>query len=195
MDQNRQLAPLLSFLAVHHQLGFFVSVIIVQPTIPSYRVPFFNRLAESLGTDFRVYASREPSLGAPNADDEAHAWQRPLTPLRSVFPGLSWQPGAVTIPLAKGDILVVSGQPRTLSTLALLVKARASGARTIWWGHFWTSTSKRWRAAIRFALMGLSETILFYTDQEVAESRAQGSFAPQKKVYELNNGLDTKNIS
>ncbi len=172
-----------------------MSVIIVQPAIPSYRVPFFNRLAESLGTDFRVYASREPSLGALNANDEAHLWHRPLSPMRSVFPGLSWQSGAIAIPLVKGDILVVSGQPRTLSTLVLLVKARAAGARTIWWGHFWTSTSKRWRAAIRFALMGLSEAILFYTDREVTESRAQGRVAPQKKVYALNNGLDTKNIS
>lgn len=173
----------------------FVSVIIVQPAIPSYRVPFFNRLAERLGTDFRVYASHEPSLGALNACDKPHAWQRPLMPLKSVLPGLNWQPGVIAIPLEKGDILVVSGQPRTLSTLVLLVKARASGARTIWWGHFWSSTSKRWRAVIRFALMSLSEVILFYTDQEVDESRARGSITRQKKVYALNNGLDTKYIS
>tara|TARA_Y100001947_G_scaffold158731_1_gene172794 strand:- start:1953 stop:3053 length:1101 start_codon:yes stop_codon:yes gene_type:complete len=172
-----------------------VSVIIVQPAVPSYRVAFFNRLAEHLGSDFRVYASRDSSLGALNANDEAHMWQRSLPPLRSVFPGLNWQPGVLEIPMTKGDVLVVSGQPRTLSTLALLIRARALGVRTVWWGHFWTSTSKKWRAAIRFALMGLSEAILFYTDQEVTESRARGAIAPRKTVHALNNGLDTKKIS
>lgn len=172
-----------------------MSVIIVQPAIPSYRVPFFHRLAESLGTDFRVYASRQPSLGALNANDETQPWQRSLGPLKPIFPGLKWQLGAMSIPLVKGDILVISGQPRTLSTLLLLAKARALGVHTIWWGHFWTSTSKRWRAAIRFALMGLSDAILFYTDQEVAECRAEGRVAPQKQIFALNNGLETSQIS
>lgn len=172
-----------------------MSVIIVQPAVPSYRVPFFDRLANQLGRDFRVYASRDTSLGALNANDEAHSWQRSLKPIHSIFPGLSWQPGAVGIAMTKGDILVVSGQPRTISTLVLLIRARALGVRTVWWGHFWTSSSKRWRAAIRFALMGLSEAVLFYTDQEVAESRASGAVAARKKICALNNGLDTKKIS
>ena len=72
--------------------------------------------------------------------------------MRAIAPGLSWQVGALSVPIAPGDIVVVSGGPRCLSNIALLLWARLKGARTIWWGQYWSASSRRWRFALRVAL-------------------------------------------
>lgn len=171
------------------------SIIVVQPAVPTYRRGLFSRLAAHFGPGFSVYASRQEDLGvlaAEHGDD--FAWLRPLGEIRPLAPGIAWQAGALTIPVLRGDVLVVCGAPRTLSTLALIVKGKLRGAHTIWWGHYWSATSQSWRAAIRFALMRLPDAIIFYTEQEVNEYNRRGGGAIGKPVFGLNNGIETNEI-
>lgn len=169
-------------------------IIVLQPAAPTYRRGLFALLAERLGNRFSVYASQLEELGALEAKHDRPAWQTDLGPIRPLVRGLEWQTGALSIPVSTDDVLVVSGEPRKLSTLILILKARLMGAHTIWWGHYWSATSKRWRAGIRFALMRLTDVIMFYTDQEVAEYCAQRKKKMRKPVLSLNNGIDTKDI-
>jgi glycosyltransferase involved in cell wall biosynthesis len=108
--------------------------------------------------------------------------------------GLDWQSGAVSIPFDPCDVIVVPGGPRNLSAVFLLMRAKLKGARTIWWGHYWSSTSQGWRAAIRFALMRLADQLLFYTDLEVDDYRAHTPRRAQKPASALNNGVATNQI-
>ena len=163
-------------------------IIIVQPSLRAYRMDFFNRLAHHFGGEFKVYASLTDHDALTRSSEDA-PWAYMLPPIRSLRFGADWQPGALSIALARGDIIVVCGGPRTLSTLMVLLKARMKGATTIWWGHFWSSTSVQWRHRLRLRLMRLADAVLFYTDAEVEEFRAQG-WSHHGPIHALNNGLD-----
>ncbi len=108
--------------------------------------------------------------------------------------GLDWQHGAMSIAPEKGDVVIVCGAPRTLSTLAIILKARMAGAKVIWWGHFWSSTTKPWRFRLRMLFLKACHGVLFYTENEVSEYRSMVSNAPKPLVSALNNGLDLKSI-
>jgi glycosyltransferase involved in cell wall biosynthesis len=149
-------------------------------------------LAGLLQREFGVYASVE-SMGVLSKRASRPSWERPLGPMRRLLPGLFWQQGALSIPVARGDVVVIPGAPRCLSNLAVLVKARLRGARIIWWGHYWTSTSRAWRAGLRTLLMHLSDALLFYTDKEVEEYLGARRYN-RKPVLALNNGIDTDEI-
>ncbi|WP_287202037.1 glycosyltransferase family 4 protein [Mesorhizobium sp.] len=166
---------------------------IVQPAMPSYRRALFERMASKLGSTLVVYASNQQELGVLSAGKRA-SWQRDLGRMRSLVLGLEWQEGACSVPVRRGDVLVICGAPRTLTTVILLFKGIFLGAHTIWWGHYWSSTSRPWRAAIRYALMRLPDAIIFYTDQEVDEYRAAGGLGNKKLVFGLNNGIETGEI-
>jgi glycosyltransferase involved in cell wall biosynthesis len=170
------------------------SVTIVQPVVPNYRIGLFERLREQFGSGFVVYASKQ-EMGILTEHAAQLSWERRLGPIRPLLFGLHWQHGIFNIPIRKGDVVIVSGAPRCLSNLLLLLKARMKGARTIWWGHYWSSTSVRWRAAARLMLMTLSDGVLFYTEREIEEFLARvGSGAGRSRVFALNNGIETAEI-
>jgi glycosyltransferase involved in cell wall biosynthesis len=65
----------------------------------------------------------------------------------------------------------------------------------VWWGHYWSSTSRPWRAGLRLLLARLSDALLFYTDCEVAEYAQEGGGRRKPLVFALNNGIETKQIA
>lgn len=168
-------------------------IIIFQPTLPSYRIDFFNRVAQARGEHFRVYYS-PTELGILTKHGVALPWARQLGPMRQLFPGAEWQPGVLSFPICDGDIIVISGSPRNLSGMLLLLKAKLRGARTVWWGHFWSSTSRTHRFILRMALMKLADAVLFYTDHEVEEYRSGRGQGDKRPIGALNNGIDVDPI-
>lgn len=169
-----------------------MKIIVLQPTVPSYRRSFFRRLHAHFGTSFTVYAS-EQDLGVLSYDGVAEGWKLRLGTAITPFPGFHWQQGVLSIPFSRGDVIVVSGNPRYLSTIALLLKARCKGAKTIWWGHYWSSTSSPLSAGLRLLLMRMADAVLFYTDSEISEYLASGG-DQDRPVAALNNGLDVDEI-
>mgnify|MGYP000928837514 CR=1 FL=1 len=171
-----------------------MTVRIVQPALPAYRIGLFRRLSDHFAQDLVVYVSRSKDLGELESVDANYSWSHLLGPVRQLMLGLEWQEGAVGVPVSKGDVLVVCGAPRTLSTLVLILKARMKRAKTIWWGHYWSASSKPWRAFLRLALMRATDATIFYTDQEVDEYNKSTSKRSVDKVFGLNNGIETKDI-
>src|SRR5690606_3223501 len=146
------------------------------------------RLARVLGPRMRVHYSPY-DLCILTEEEFERDWAEALGPTRSILPGLFWQCGAASVPLKLRDIVVISGNPRYLSSLLLLVRARLRGARPIWWGHYRSSTSRSWRLALRLILMRGSHALLFYTDAEVAEYRARRG-NDGRTIGALNNGIN-----
>lgn len=168
-------------------------VVVVHPVVASYRVGFFDRVAARLGDRFVVYASAR-HRGVTKGPAEAHSWERRLGPVRALLPGLEWQPGAIAVPVRRGDVVVVSGEPRCLSNLGLLLKARLAGARVIWWGQYWSATSRSWRKRLRLAMTRLCHALLFYTEAEAA-AYVRGRTGVDDRVFALNNGIETGDIA
>ncbi len=168
------------------------NVIVVQPAVPAYRCPFFAAVHEKLGQRLKVYAS-SPDMGALTQGAEQFDWLIPLTNLKNIGP-LTWQTGAVSISFSRRDIVVLSGAPRTVSNIFLLFKAKLIGAKVIWWGHYWSSTSRQYRATIRYFLMKIPDALLFYTDEETELYQAKFK-STQTPVFALNNGIDVNPIA
>lgn len=167
-------------------------VTIVQPSVPTYRLDFFDGIQERFGGGLKVHAS-VGDLGVLTSARPLRPWENRLGPIVRLPLGFEWQTGALGIAVQRDDVVVVSGGPRCLSNLVFLLKARLAGAKVIWWGHYWSSTSKPWRFAIRLMLMKLSHALLFYTDLEVDEYRARMR-RRALPAFALNNGISLRGI-
>lgn len=164
--------------------------ICLQPALPVYRLDFFDRCDRLLDGQLTVYYSATSLHGLELKRATQPHWAKMIGPLRDLAPGVNWQAGAISVPVQRGDVLIVSGAPRCLSNLAVLLLARLRGVRTVWWGHYWSSTTKPWRHILRVVLMRLSHSVIFYTDQEVQDCRRHmGRFSPAR-LHGLNNGIN-----
>lgn len=168
-------------------------IIFVQPTIPKYRESFFKEIYKEIGEDLIVYAS-DMHIGAISQKNLGQVWLKNLGQHKKLFFGLYWQVGVTRIAIHKNDIIVVSGAPRDISNLFLLFKANIAGAKTIWWGHFWSATSSYWRIRLRLFFLRFTTAALFYTDDEIIEFRKDFSNFKHLPVFSLNNGLDKSEI-
>ncbi len=167
--------------------------IVFQPTLPSYRVDLFERIAESLDCPVEVWHS-SAELGVLTQRDTRFSWERRLPAMRALLPGLDWQPGVLATRVGRGDVVVLSGAPRNVSNMLMLVWARVRGARTVWWGQYWSSTSRTHRFLLRLLLMKLSHAVLFYTDDEVDAYREGLGRHDRRPMDALNNGINVAPI-
>jgi glycosyltransferase involved in cell wall biosynthesis len=170
------------------------NVIIFQPALPTYRLDLFERISQRLGDTFLVCYS-QADMGALSDRSSEPSWAKRLPPIRQILPGLEWQSKVLTTPIRRGDLIVVSGAPRNVSNMLMLAWARIKGARTIWWGHYWSSTSRTHRFLLRLLLMRLADAVLFYTDREVDEYRSGRGRRDPRIVTALNNGVDVDTIT
>lgn len=165
------------------------NIVIVQPAIPVYREDFFNRLSDHFGASLRVLFSSDPQ----NAGC-AFGFQSQIVPLVRLPGNLMWQIGVSSLPVERGDVVVLPANPRYLSSFAFLVRARLIGVRTVVWGHYRSSTSRGWRMSLRLLLGKLADAMLFYTDQEVHEYRSSVGKGDQRLIGALNNGINVAPI-
>lgn len=169
------------------------SIVFIQPALPSYRIDFFDSLYETYGKRLKVYYS--PGKLGLLTDPVSRPWAYQVGSLKDVAGIFAWQSGVVNISYGKNDLLVLSGNPRQLSTIFLLLKAKFHKAKIVWWGHYWSSSSKRWRQLLRFIPMSVSDAALFYTDDEVDSFKNDRlAFGKSRLVAALNNGIDDSKI-
>jgi glycosyltransferase involved in cell wall biosynthesis len=103
-------------------------------------------------------------------------WQRDMNPSRDAD---------------KGDVAVISGNPRYLSTLRFVERARRRGIGLVWWGHGWSPTSTRFNAHIRHRLMARMDAVLVYTEAEAVELRRR---LPDVSILGAQNSIDQSPI-
>jgi len=101
-----------------------------------------------------------------------------------------WQKNLIYFTVKKDHIIVVSGNPRYLSTILFVLKAKLVGAKIIWWGHYRSSTSKNWRIKLRLGLMKFADGIIFYTEDEVKKYLTSKQRKESRPIVGLNNGID-----
>lgn len=171
------------------------SVTVIQPTVPHYRVDFFERLSQHFGPAFRVYASLA-DLGVLTQHEKRPAWEVLMGPLIDLPGGIQWQAGIMSVPIQQRDCVIVWGAPRALSILPMILRARLAGARLIWWGQYLSPTSRPWRHSLRIMLMRTADALIFYTDDEVMAYRLTKTGAQDRRpICALNNGLNLDPIA
>jgi len=169
---------------------------IIQPAVPLYRKALFEGLKKSFYLKVRVYTASKDFLNVSSVATLDVDYYSTKYDFKTIFNGrfsLFWQSG-LKLDLKKGDKLIINGNPRILSNFKQILLAKYKGVEVIWWGHGWSSTSTKFRARIRIILTHiLADKVLLYTDKEVTNYIESGF--KEKKVFSLNNGLDTSKIN
>ncbi|MBS8269960.1 glycosyltransferase family 1 protein [Halomonas litopenaei] len=166
-----------------------MKIVVVQPVIPHYRVPFFNELMSHYN-DICFFASSVDDIDVRSVSIDVFSYNL-LGPVKSKF-GVVWQEKSIGLirSLKRNDILIVNGNPRYISTLMLIFLSRLKGVKVVWWGQGWSSKTSNISFMIRYRLMLLCDRVLLYTEKEL-------SLLPVKKramAYYLNNGIDNHEI-
>lgn len=170
-----------------------IRVLIIQPVVPNYRMPFFKALIQNVDFDITIFAGRrifhgpDSSAAAAEIADLDH---ETLTMLRGL---LQWQRN-IWIPkdFRAGDILVLSGNPRLANNPLLIAQARFKKMKIVWWGQGWTAHLKPWRVVFRRQLMRLADVVILYTEKEASEYISAGFNID--RVFGLNNTIDASEI-
>lgn len=161
-----------------------MKLIIIQPAIPRYRVPFFNLL--SYKYNLSLISAKMDFLGVNSILDLPYAHYHDN--FINFFGKAFWLNGlSLYSSYKKGDVVVINGNPRIINFMILFLILRVRGIKTIWWGHGWSAGSHGLLSKLRILMMKIACAILVYTDKE----KSSLNFP---RVFALNNGLDSNEI-
>lgn len=166
---------------------------IIQPTVPKYRAPLFDRLAEIEDLDVRVFAC--PKADGSPASSVSNGGIYDLGFQVSSVGGGRFRlmsPRRLMSGLTRGDVLVLWGDVRLLNNIGLLLGAKLKGIKTVWWGQGFTAGTAH-RVGLRQRFMRRADVVLLYTEREVARYRELGFSHP--RLFAKNNALDQAPIA
>jgi glycosyltransferase involved in cell wall biosynthesis len=168
---------------------------IIQLENPKYREEFYTYCKSTINLPIQVFYSEARNKSIIfNTNNSACEYQRCIGNTIEFF-GIYWQVNVGKIPINRGDVIIVDGNPRILSNYYILAKSFFLSAKTVWWGHYWSSTSKKYRAAFRYMIMLLYDYILFYTVNEKIRYSNILLKINNENVYYLNNGINYSAIN
>jgi glycosyltransferase involved in cell wall biosynthesis len=150
-------------------------VVIVQETLPHYRVPFFDRLRAALaegGVELDVVVGQPSGDAARRRDQGVLAW---ATTVRNRRLGrLVWQPAWRHIRGA--DLVILEQANRHLLGYLLFLAARFGGTPVAQWGHGadLQRAGSAWRQTLKFMMTRRASWFFAYTEGSAARVRAAG---------------------
>lgn len=160
-------------------------LVFVQPAVPKYRVPFFDKISKLY--NIQIFTSKIDFLGVKTVycDDSV----RICSGFISFFKNkILWMKGLPLIAgYSKEDVVVINGNPRIINYMMLFFILKLRGIKTVWWGHGWSAGSHGLLSKFRISMMRMANAVLVYTDKEKYALGLANAFA-------LNNGLDSKEI-
>ncbi|MDA0754219.1 MAG: glycosyltransferase [Candidatus Marinimicrobia bacterium] len=166
---------------------------IIQKIVPSYRQTFFSKLHFHYGDDFQVYTSFNKGHGPlMESVKEKYSWIFEIGKVYEML-GLSWQSGVFGLEIKKNDVIIIEGSIRIISNFIIIFKAWLKGAKLVWWGHYLSASSKKYKAGIRHKLIKKIPYVLFYTEREVEYFYEEHN--RKNNIFYLNNGVDFENIT
>lgn len=159
---------------------------IFQPIVPEYRVALFEGLGECYCDRIEVWADKG------SGQDKSYPLRRMRYDYNHPFKKLGsfvWQKGLSLKGLHKGDVIVVCGDARQLSSLWIALKAKCCGIAVVWWGHHRTATSSDIAVRIRLAVAKrLSDVFLAYTRTGIVFLATSGF--ERDRVFATGNTID-----
>lgn len=176
-------------------------LMVIQPYVPAYRVPFFHELRRVLsGMDVKLFLA----AGRPEGDMERRGDDRTvgvadeIVAIRQLNVGgrklLRRRVGPV-IHRVQPDLIVVEQAVKNLETYPLLVRqAVGTGARVGMWGQGRTFSTPQGETARRAKdwMTGRCDWFFAYTDEGAEYVAAHG--IPADRVTVLNNSIDSDQL-
>ena len=163
-------------------------VLIVQPSVPKYRLDFFSRLSMQPGLNIVVSGDKDKSV---SSDEYTKLRWFQQVRSRQLVKGVFFQ--NLDIDIGQFDVVVIFGNPRFLSNLSLLLRCKLQKVKVVWWTQLHSFSSSRLSSFLRLLIARAADAILFYTDFELSEYRRRLPRASH--LHALNNGIDTSTIA
>lgn len=165
-----------------------IRLIIQQPSLAKYRVPVFRELAKCSDIDMTLlYGTRK---GIPNVDAEGfkavpvRLWHKEFRGQNIFWHSAQWNSASKS----SADVLILTWNPRFTSLVPTLLKAKATGVKTILWGHGYSKKESKVRTKVRHAVARLATAILFY-NHTAADSYIEAGWDPES-IFVARNSLD-----
>ncbi|MGH7131740.1 MAG: glycosyltransferase family 4 protein [Phycisphaerales bacterium] len=169
-----------------------ISVTIVQPALPKYRVPVFRELAARPGIDLTVAYSTQVYM--PNVAPDGFRGVN-TDPFRDLLkrPHLHINPAQwAASARARSEVVVLTWDLHGLLLVPALLRARAAGVGTVVWGHGYSKQEGGLRRMSRNVVPRLADATMFYTDGPASRFVASGF--PAGRVFVARNALDQRAI-
>lgn len=169
-----------------------IRLIIQQPSLAKYRVPVFRELAKYPDIDLKLLYGARPDL--PNVEPDGFdaepvfLWQKSLRGQYVFWHSAQWNSAS----LKNADVLMLTWNPRYLSLVPTLLKAKAMGVPTILWGHGYSKTENLMRSKLRNSVARLATALMFY-NQTAANSYLNAGF-DSRSIFVARNSLDQEPI-
>jgi glycosyltransferase involved in cell wall biosynthesis len=165
-----------------------IRLIVQQPSLAKYRLPVFQELARYPDIDLKLlYGVRH---GIPNVEPEGvnaepvWLYQKKIRSHHIFWHSAQWNSAS----RKKADVLSLTWNPRYVSLIPTLLKARAAGVKTILWGHGYSKSEGVVRKKIRRSVTNLATALVFYNQNEANRYIAAG-YDPQS-IFIARNSLD-----
>jgi glycosyltransferase involved in cell wall biosynthesis len=180
--------------ATGHSLpGPRARVCIVQPIIPHYRVPVFERLAEQPGIDLEVWAGTGEKGSSLAAASPSEKFRFVPAPQKRIGPFISQPRQIEAVSSGRFDVVILSWNARYLQLSKALRAARKHGVRTIIWGHGYSKHENWLRRFNRDRFLRNADACLVYNNTAAHKLIARGH--PQEKVFVALNAIDQTPIA
>lgn len=167
-------------------------VVIVQPVIPKYRMPFFAEVAATPGYDVTLLADVETERQLNQYDPGSGIPVRNL-PLKQFGPFM-FRPGLRRqLREFKPDAVILQGNQRDITQLRAVSWCKRRGIPVGVWSMFYRiGRRKRWTEAVYRWLGRKSDVLLSYGERGYREQVARGT--PSEKIIVLYNSIDEQKI-
>lgn len=169
-------------------------VVIVQPYVPAYRVPFFERLRQTLsgqGVDCIVAAGVPRGDQAGRGDSVRPDWLVPIQQKTLPVGMRSFNFSIRPAPWRHTDAVILGLEGSSIPVYESLLMARAAGVRVGLWGHVRSYVAPGhpvdlWLETLQ---MRLADQIFAYTPGGAVDAMRRG--VPEEKVTTVMNTVDT----
>ena len=172
-----------------------IRLIIQQPALPKFRVPFFKELASRPDIQLTLYYStNDPSL--PNAEPEGFsAIYVPMNKFKLFDKhSILWHSPQWKYASRKYcDVLSLSWDLHYLSLVPSLIKAWINRVPVVLWGHGYSKQENAIRKFLRSTVARLATALVFY-DFKTADTYIKAGW-PSKKIYVAPNSLNQLEMS
>jgi glycosyltransferase involved in cell wall biosynthesis len=161
-------------------------VLLVQPVLPSYRIPIFSKLA-ARGFEITCWSDHFPKGSLKHVDPAGafstqHRFEAPLGPFIT-------RPSLLEAARSSDfDVIVLPWNVRYLQLAPSLLQARARKLPVVLWGHARSKHERRATRAVRNALGKLASACMTYDAQATTALVAEG-FEPSR-VFTAQNAID-----
>lgn len=169
-----------------------IRLVVQQPSLAKYRVPVFRELARHEDIDFTLlYGTRHDLTNAEPEGFDAEAvklWQWSIAGQRVYWHSAQWKNAT----RKKCDVLLLTWNPRYLSFIPTLLRAKWQGVPTVLWGHGVSQHDTPLRKKLRYAVAKLATALLFYNEKAAQQWRELGR--DPASIFVAKNSLDQEPI-